>query len=307
MKNHRKSRRLSLESLEGRTLLSGTITLDTSDGNLVILGDANPNNISVRQTGLGEFTVTGNNGELFRTPGGLFQKNAVNVTNVRGGLLVSLASGNDSVTIQGLSDTRPIGAFVTVLTGSGKDHVDINTLQTGGVQYPPQIKIPAELNRQRGAIGEAAYWNATIPGAITIDTGAGDRTADADTVTIRSASVLGPTLIDTGAGDDQVTLDGLTGWQAIINTDRGADHVNIAHQTQVSLYSLTMTLGDQNDWVEIGPGQLDLISSITPSAFYGGSGTNTLAGIQNLTPGSNANLVDPATTGFVVLKSKARK
>jgi hypothetical protein len=299
MKHIPKRHRLTLEPLENRQLLAGNISIETSDGNLVILGDALSNRISIRQTGLGQFTVTGNDGEQFRTPGGLYQKTPVKVANVRGGLLVSLASGNDSVQIQGLGSSRSLGAFVTVLTGTGKDEVVIREVQTGGLQYPPQIKIPTELNRQRAAIGNSAYWNATTPGSITIDTGAGDRASDGDTVSLQSINVEGPTMINTGFGADQVKLNGMTGRQAVINTSAGSDRVELAQQASVSFDTLNITMGDDNDYVNIGTGPFQL-TSINTSRFEGGRGVNILTGYGNLDAKTRKRLIDPRLTGFLV-------
>jgi len=299
MKHIPKRHRLTLEPLENRQLLAGNISIETSDGNLVILGDALSNRISIRQTGLEQFTVTGNDGEQFRTPGGLYQKTPVKVANVRGGLLVSLASGNDSVQIQGLGSSRSLGAFVTVLTGPGKDEVAISQLQTGGLQYPPQIKVPTELNRQRAAIGNSAYWNATTPGSITIDTGAGDRASDGDTVSLQSINVEGPTMINTGFGADQVKLNGMTGRQAVINTSAGSDQVELAQQASVSFDTLNITMGDDNDYVNIGTGPFQL-TSINTSRFEGGRGVNILTGYGNLDAKTRKRLIDPRLTGFLV-------
>jgi len=299
MKHIPKRHRLTLEPLENRQLLAGNISIETSDGNLVILGDALSNRISIRQTGLGQFTVTGNDGEQFRTPGGLYQKTPVKVANVRGGLLVSLASGNDSVQIQGLGSSRSLGAFVTILTGPGKDEVVIREVQTGGLQYPPQIKIPTELNRQRAAIGNSAYWNATTPGSITIDTGAGDRASDGDTVSLQSINVEGPTMINTGFGADQVKLNGMTGRQAVINTSAGSDRVELAQQASVSFDTLNITMGDDNDYVNIGTGPFQL-TSINTSRFEGGRGVNILTGYGNLDAKTRKRLIDPRLTGFLV-------
>jgi hypothetical protein len=299
MKHIPKRHRLTLEPLENRQLLAGNISIETSDGNLVILGDALSNRISIRQTGLGQFTVTGKDGEQFRTPGGLYQKTPVKVANVRGGLLVSLASGNDSVQIQGLGSSRSLGAFVTVLTGPGKDEVAISQLQTGGLQYPPQIKVPTELNRQRAAIGNSAYWNATTPGSITIDTGAGDRASDGDTVSLQSINVEGPTMINTGFGADQVKLNGMTGRQAVINTSAGSDQVELAQQASVSFDTLNITMGDDNDYVNIGTGPFQL-TSINTSRFEGGRGVNILTGYGNLDAKTRKRLIDPRLTGFLV-------
>lgn len=302
----RKRSKPTLESLENRQLLAGNVTIDTSDGNLVITGDALANRIAIRQTGLGQYTIDGLDGEQFCTPGGSFQKSPVTVSNVRGGLLVSLAAGDDSVSITGTSTSRPVGAFVTVLTGPGKDQVNLNNIQTGGSQYPPKIQIPAELKRQRAAIGESAYWNAMTPGSLTIDTGSSDKSTDSDRVGITSANVQGPTWISTGSGDDRVSLEAFAGRQAVINTTAGADRVDLALDAAVSLYSLNMNLGDQNDFVGIGQAGLSLIGA-DQSVFQGGKGVNTLAGIENLAPGSASHLADPSTTGFIVLHKKPAK
>ena len=299
MKPLKKRHQPTLEPLEARQLLAGNILIETSDGNLVITGDALPNSITITQTGLGQFAVTGNDGEQFRTPGGNFQKSPVTVANVRGGLLVSLGSGDDSVNIQGISSSCPIGEFLTVMTGPGQDRVEIRKAQTGDPRYPPQIKIPVELKRQRAAIGEAAFWNATATGSLTIDTGAGDKASDGDTVTIHSVTIQGPTMIETGAGDDQISLDDFRGRQAGVYTSSGADHVAIALKAVVSVDSLTMNLGDQDDRVEIGTGPLTL-TGMNLSKFEGGRGLNILTGYSNLDTKTRRRLVDPRTTGFVV-------
>lgn len=290
---------LTLESLENRQLLAGNISIDTRDGNLVLLGDALPNSIVIRQTGLGQFIIAGKDGEQFRTPGGRFQKGSLQVANVRGGLLLSLGSGNDSVQIQGLSSSLPIGAFVTVLTGPGQDQVAISQIQTGGSLYPPQIKIPAELKRQRSAIGESAFWNAITPGSLTVDTGAGDRAIDSDSVALQGINVEGPTMINTGSGADLVTVDGVTGRQAVIGTAAGADCVDLALHAAVSFDTLNMTLGDDNDQVNIGTGPF-VLTGIDWSRFDGGRGVNILTGYTNLDAKTRSRLINPRTTGFLV-------
>jgi hypothetical protein len=201
--------------------------------------------------------------------------------------------------IQGLGSSRSLGAFVTVLTGPGKDEVAIRQVQTGGLQYPPQIKVPAELNRQRAAIGESAYWNATSPGSITIDTGAGDHTSDGDTITLQAINVDGPTMINTGFGADQVKLDGMTGRQAAIDTAAGSDRVELAQQSTVSFDTLNITMGDDNDYVSIGTGPFQL-TSINTSRFDGGRGVNILTGYGNLDAKTRKRLIDPRLTGFLV-------
>ena len=295
----RSCRQLSVEPLESRQLLAGTVLIDSSDGNLLLTGDALANRISIRQSSLGQYTVTGLDGEQFRTPGGVFQKGPVAVANVRGGLMVSLGSGNDYVTIEGVLGHRAVAAFVTVLTGPGQDQVILDQIKTGGPQYPPQIIIPKELGRQRGAIGEAAYWNAVTPGSVTVETGAGDRPGDGDTVQLAGVDIQGPTLISTGAGADLVTLNDVTGRQGVIGTGAGADRVELAVQGGVAFYSLDMALADDNDYVNIGTGSFTL-TGFQRSRFEGGRGLNYLTGYANLDAATRARLVNPRTTGFVV-------
>lgn len=295
----RHRRRLSLEPLENRQLLAGNVLIDTSDGNLVITGDALANRVAIRQTGLGQFTVTGLDREQFRTPGGLFKKGPVTVSNVRGGLFVSLSSGDDYVKVQGEPGHPVTAAFVTVLTGPGRDQVMVDQVQTGGSQYPPQIQIPQELKRQRSAIGEAAYWNAVTPGSLTIDSGAGDRSLDGDTVTLTGVEINGPAMISTGTGPDLVTLDDVTGRQAVIGTAAGTDRVELAGQGAVSFVTLNMMMGDDDDLVSIGTGPFTL-TGVELSRFEGGRGRNYLTGYANLDPLTRSRLVNPRSTGFVV-------
>lgn len=296
----RTSRKPSLESLEDRQLLAGNVLIDTSDGNLVITADALANRIEIRKTGLGQFTITGLGGEQFRTPGGFFQRGPVTVPLVRGGICVSLGAGNDSVVIHGATVAEPTAAFLDVFTGPGQDQVKILNVHTGNRHYPLQIIVPDELKRQRASIGEAAYWNAVTPGSLTIDTGSsGDRSTDADTVTLTGVEVEGPTMINTGAGADAVRLDDVTGRQGSIGTGAGADDVQLANSGPVAFITLNMNLADGDDRVHIGTEPF-VLTGIDLSRFEGGRGLNFLTGYGNLAARTKARLVNPRTTCFVV-------
>lgn len=299
MKQHAKRQRPGFESLENRQLLAGTVLIDDSGGNLVITGDALANHIEIRQTGLAEFTVTGKDGEQIRSPGGIFQKGPVTIPVVRGGLLVSLGSGDDSVGIEGTPAVQPIGAFLTIITGSGKDQVKISNVHTGGQLYPPQMIVPVELKRRRSVIGEAQWLNALTPGSLTIDTGAGDKLTDADTVNLASVKIEGPTMINTGPGADLVTLDEISGRQVVIDTASGADRVELAVRGPVSLINLHLTLANDNDYLNIGTSSF-MLTGIELSRFEGGRGLNYLTGYANLNVRTRSRLVNPRTTGFIV-------
>jgi len=299
MSSLRQRRRPALESLESRQLLAGNVLIDTSDGNLVITGDALANRIAIHQTGLGQFTVTGLDGEQFRTPGGRFQRDQVSVPLIRGGICVSLGAGDDSVTLTGASPGQPTCAFLDIFTGSGQDQVEVRNLRTGDRHYPLQITIPEELKRQRAAIGEAAYWNAVTPGSLTIDTGAADRARDGDSITLAGVAVEGPAMINTGAGADYVSLDDVVGRQGFIGTGTGADQVQLANSGPVSFYVLNMNLAADDDRIHIGTASF-VLTGIDLSRFDGGRGLNYLTGYANLDARTRGRLVNPRTTGFVV-------
>lgn len=296
MKMKKRSQRFALEALEPRVPLAGDISVSTTNGNLQIIGDAGDNNISIQQVATGQFRISGNNGERFQF-NGRFSAGPVDVRMVTGGIMVSTGAGADTVSVAGLPGNAPFGNFLTIVTGAGADRVFVSDMRIGGAEFPSRIAVPSELNRVSGQIGREATLNAKSAGSLTIDTAFGDSLSDGDQVTIDKITVNGPTWIQTGLGNDSIWLDGMTAMQTVINTDRGADRVEIAVSGPVRLASLNMALGTDNDDVMIGSNTLQFTAAGT-SVIDGGPGANTFAYLSNISRQSVGSLKNPSLTGF---------
>ena len=95
---------LGLERLERRLLLSGNVTVEVVDGNLVITGDDQDNSIDIDQAGLpeGQFRIL--RGDLDTTINGI--PGPVTAFNVTKDVKIRMGDGNDEVDIVDVSVPR---------------------------------------------------------------------------------------------------------------------------------------------------------------------------------------------------------
>ena len=127
-----RGKKLRVESLENRTVLTGNVTAVVSHGSLVVTGDAADNGITITQVDSDSFQIAGDasttiNGQSLGTP--------VVLDGIAKNVLVDMKSGNDSVSLDGLSIQRNL----VVNGGSGNDEialtdvfVRLNTVLRGG-------------------------------------------------------------------------------------------------------------------------------------------------------------------------------
>src|SRR5436305_266852 len=91
-------RRLGFESLESRLPLAGDVKLSLSNGNLSIKGDANINDIAIVQTDVGDFTISGHNGENFKMKGQADSHGPITLTGVNGTITAKMGGSSDFLT-----------------------------------------------------------------------------------------------------------------------------------------------------------------------------------------------------------------
>ena len=99
-------RKLRLESLENRNLLAGNVTATVVDGNLIIEGDDQDNQISIVATeNRGQYIIRGRAsatfGPITTTINGSDAEEGILVTGVKRSVHISMGDGNDSVSTSG--------------------------------------------------------------------------------------------------------------------------------------------------------------------------------------------------------------
>jgi len=245
MRNHisNSRRRLSLESLESRTLMAGNINVSVVNGSLFIEGDNLSNAVTIQQRAPGVFRIV-----TFRTDGEptLINGSSDNDQLFFGATLdvnVTMAGGNDQVRLFGVTSPALIGRNLNVNGGTGVDNLNA-AVRVGQSQGGYLIVRNTYMNlndssvpRNLVASGDSLdLGNVVVGGDVTI-TG---RPIDDS---IRMSGLQAASLsVDTGGGRDQVKVVGgsrIAGDVRIVTGD-GEDHVQIG---SLSAANLTINLG----------------------------------------------------------------
>src|SRR5438132_4864091 len=158
--NDRLRRRLIVERLEDRTVLSGNVTaaLDPVTGVLSIIGDTSDNAIAITQGVNGTAIITG---ETATTINGAAAAGFDNVT----GINVQFLDGNDRVKI----NTVVLSGALSITAGTGNDTITLgnSTLQQA------DITVATDTSGAQGNICILDINNDAITGNATITTGNG--------------------------------------------------------------------------------------------------------------------------------------
>ena len=167
-RNQVQKRRLSVESLESRQLLTGNVALKVIGGNLFMTGDDANNSVTLAGTATpGKYIVTG----LASTK--IDGKASETLTGITASVIVNLNGGNDTLEITKLK----IGGDLNVNMGSGNNKLDITTA--------------GPVNSLQNSVG----------GSVVVNSGSGN-----DVVIETSLSIGGSNVISTGGGLDKVEL-----------------------------------------------------------------------------------------------------
>ena len=233
-----RARKLRVESLERRRLLAGDVAVEVVDGDLVVTGDDLDNEITIEQTGSGEYEVTGLDGTTVNGETDFVAE------GVDDDFRISMGGGGDSVSVIG---ETTVPDDLEIETGAGDDDVEIRD----AVHVGDDVEIETDGGKDTVRIGggggdEGDDGGVRIDGETEIETGADD-----DSVDIRNNVDIGDDLeIETDDGMDTVRIVGGEGGVRVdgeteIETDDGDDTVNITDVLFAGAFELET--GDDDD------------------------------------------------------------
>ena len=120
-----RGRKLRIESLERRALLSGTVTVSVVSGTLVVTGDSNANVVAIDQVDMSGTSGTVAPGSFLITPDAKTALNGgkagtpLTVSGATAGAQINLGAGNDSLDMQGVAG-QPLSPFsISIAAGAG--------------------------------------------------------------------------------------------------------------------------------------------------------------------------------------------
>ncbi len=189
------TRALNVESLEGRRLLAGDVTVTRSGADLFVTGDGLSNTVSIESDGAGGVRVIGfadASGQATRING--VANGTFNSAQFSGGVFVNMNAGDDAVRFTNLS-----ARSLSVNLGTGNDSF------VGGLQQTGETRF--------GATPSGRAWTSQYFNVI-----AGDGN---DNIRLQSLYVASSMLIDTGEQNDTITiLPGVEGTTVTNSTQR---------------------------------------------------------------------------------------
>lgn len=251
-----KSRRMSVEQLEGRSLLAGVVSAFVSGGSLFIQGDNTDNAVIVQDQGDGNYTVTGFDfGDIPELAGFKAGPTTINGgQDVGGGTKLFTGVTNDiNIDLKKGNDALAIGNSVDELQGLAEQAFGIGSGMGGGSSSvsPNEIviddslfQVPRNLIVNTGdgndyVVVNANVGSANFGGVASINTGNGNDgvafgrpfASDAPSISEESAQlnevfdgnayVANSLVILTGNGDDDVSVTRTT-VQNQLNVQTGA-------------------------------------------------------------------------------------
>jgi hypothetical protein len=270
--NFRSSRRLSLESLEGRQMMAGNVLVSVTGGDLVITGDTQSNFITivpVMEQGEpvpGRFFIAPQNSTRINN-----QTTGQFVQGVTDDLIISMDSGNDRVILGNSTefDNFVVPDDLTINMGAGNDAVLINRisvtddLTVNTAAGADGIFVQADvgqlgnvdsgnndLNIDSGSGNDFVQIDITdVRGKLTVSTGLAATDLGADDVEMTFVDVDGDAEIRTGGGNDVVNLFNLvSGDDMTLDTGAGRDTANL---TLCAMDELFAQMGTGRDVLEI--------------------------------------------------------
>ena len=267
----------------GKTILVGSTNHTVSiDGNLdIATGDDNDSvtlnflTVGAMKGSLDISSGSGNDTIKLATTG--------DVTVQQGSASIDTgdAATLDSVTIGTATHNVSVSADLDILTGSGNDAVNVDSLTLGNSSGSLSIHTGAGND----TVTLAANGNISVPGgSVFIDTGDGAN----DGVSIGSAhtvTISKDLFIHTGTGSDSVSLDSLVATDVNVNTGTGTDSISVAQNHGVTVHGDVYLQGDAGQ-------KTILVGSVT--------GPVAIDGNLNITTGSGS---DSTTLNFLTVGS----
>jgi hypothetical protein len=230
-KNLRSARKLSLETLDGRSMMAGIVNVDVVQGDLVVTGDGGDNEVRViqslqnNQPIAGRYFISGLNGTVVRSstiPN--FNGFANNVTD---DIRINLNGGNDRLTVgSGINGQFNVPTDLVIELGDGNNVVRVD-----------HVAVRDDLSVTSGTGADSVFVTASVGTQIGVDGGANDITITtgnrADNVRLENTLVRNNLSVNVG-GTDNFTdfVDLITaniGGDTDIRTGAGGDIVNVSN------------------------------------------------------------------------------
>ena len=232
------NRSLRFESLEGRALLAGDVTVTLAANTLTIIGDASANEVEITPgASVGEYKITGLNNTIINGPSTIVDP--FNVINV------ALAGGSDTFTIRGVSPTSKV-----VIPGDiNIDNADgNNTNKLINVQLNDDLNVIKVSGTSESNLEITGTW---IIGDTILNTAGFD--GDSKTVITGDSRLQGNLTIDNDDGEDHFVCYAsiIDGDVNIENRDGDTRTVFGISEDPIVFGSLTIVNGDGNDKVFI--------------------------------------------------------
>jgi hypothetical protein len=263
-------RRHQIESLEGRSLMAGDVTVAFNPANnrWTLTGDNFGNQVSIEGSPLGGLQAVGVAGTTLNGVALPVQLGVVD------DLFANLGAGGDSISIEDMIGFNH-GQNISINTGDGSDNVLIDNITLSG-----------NLSIVTGNGNDTIDATQQIGGNLRISSGNGN-----DSVTVWGNSGL--SIMANGQVDPNYVFNGAIGGgiQANINTGRGADSlffnngvdgdltINMGTEKDV-LTIFSTQVADQTD-VDTGAG--NDFAEVTASAFSGPTAFDMGVGNDELT------------------------
>jgi hypothetical protein len=232
----RTGRSLRFESLEGRALLAGDVTVTLAANVLTITGDASANEVEITPgASTGEYRITGLNNTIINGP--------ALVVDPFDTIVVSLAGGSDTFTIRGSSPTSKL-----IIPG------DINIDNADGNNTNKLINVQLNDDLNVIKVGGTSESNLEITGTLIIGDVVLDTAGfhgDSKTVITGDSRLQGNLTVDNYDGEDHFVCYAsiIDGDVSIENRDGDTRTVFGITEDPVIFGSLTIVNGNGNDKV----------------------------------------------------------
>lgn len=266
-----------IERLESRQMMAGDVFVNVVDGNLIVEGDAEGNQVAITAgPEPGSYLVRGLDGTNVVRPAAEVSTpvNEVVVKGVTGGARIALGAGDDRLVLANAS----FQGGVSIRMGEGNDGVAIGlrpVVEAGSetpTPAPGSVRIGGPLNIGTGEGNDRVHVDqAGIGGPLNIETGGGNdavrlghqspTTAEltADAVETDAKPEIAPALrvmraihINLGAGNDEFNADAVSAAQGMnVNAGEGSDALHLDHVWSSGPLTLIGGPGDGADTIEL--------------------------------------------------------
>src|SRR5262245_32472008 len=231
--NLRSPRKVGFESLEGRQMMAGNVLVSVSNGDLIVTGDTQENQIQIiqaRQNGVptaGRYWIAPQNGTLING-----QASGQYVNNVTRDMRINLGDANDRLT---LSDGSSNSNFIVprdliIDMAGGADVVNVN-----------KISVRDDATITTGDGNDSVTFKGSVGAVSGVDGGANDLFIDTgarpDNVLLQNVFVRRNLTINTGIDNFSDIVDVYftsVGHDTNISTGDGGDIVDIADFTDTN-------------------------------------------------------------------------